>query len=150
MSDRVQTVMGKAQCHASGHGRGKVDVVDIWKGIVEEGRETNNLCLLILEDLGVNIAEISVRVSERQPLPDNKKDRGLTPRAEKAICEAFDEHGKLGNGGGQKVGIECLLLGLCLVENSEVGIALEEVGVTPDKIRNQIRINRGKKHQKEE
>ncbi len=101
------------------------------------GRETAHAAALVLQEMGVRLADVCAEVERRlKPGPGrNGEDMQLTPRAKRVIDLAYDEARSL-NGG--RIDTQYLLLGLIREEKGLAGRVLADLGVTLDRPRQEI------------
>jgi ATP-dependent Clp protease ATP-binding subunit ClpA len=144
-NDRAKRVLALAQDEAIRLNHNYIGTEHLLLGLVREGE---GVAALVLDSLGVELSKVRTaveRIIGRGESTASPSEITLSPRTKKVIELAIDEARKLGH---SHVGTEHLLL--ALVREGE-GIAsgiLESLGVTLEKVRQQVIATLGQPHPK--
>src|SRR5688572_1709878 len=139
-NDRAKRVLALAQDEAVRFNHNYIGTEHILLGLAREGESA---AARALDALGVSLSKVRVAVETIIGRGDSTippSEITLSPRTKKVIEFAIDEARRLGRG---DVGPEHLLLGL-LREGGHIGAkALESLGVTLEKVREQVMTTMG-------
>ena len=134
-NDRAKRVLALAQDEAIRFNHNYIGTEHLLLGLVREGE---GAAARVLDSMGVELSKVRVSVESIIGRGDSTKTPSeitLSPRTKKVIELAIDEARKLGH---SHVGTEHLLLGL-VREGGHVGAkVLESLGVTLEKVRDQV------------
>jgi ATP-dependent Clp protease ATP-binding subunit ClpA len=134
-NDRAKRVLALAQDEAIRFNHNYIGTEHLLLGLVREGE---GAAARVLDSMGVELSKVRVSVESIIGRGDSTKspsEISLSPRTKKVIELAIDEARKLGH---SHVGTEHLLLGL-VREGGHVGAkVLESLGVTLEKVRDQV------------
>src|SRR6478736_5405233 len=133
-TERARKVLQLAQEEAQRFNHNYIGTEHLMLGLV---RETDGVAARVLSDMGIRLAEVRRAVEfiigRGDQVPTG--DIGLTPRAKKVIELAVDEARRLNH---HYIGTEHLLLGLVREGEGIAAGVLESLGVSLDKVRNQV------------
>ena len=105
-------------------------------GIVKEGSGRG---AKVLKALGVDLVKVTMEVAKLHPIGAETRIEGdlpLTPGAKKVLEYTFEEARKLNN---NCVGTEHLLLGILRDDDGTAAEILQNVGIHPQDVRNEVR-----------
>lgn len=142
-NDRAKRVLALAQDEAIRLGHRHLGSEHLLLGLVREGE---GVAARALDALGVKLAELRRAVESRVPRaesPTAPSEVTLTPRAKKIIELAIEESRALGH---SHVGTEHLLLGLVREGEGVAADALTSLGVSLEKLRQQVIATIGQQH----
>ena len=142
-NDRAKRVLALAQDEAIRFNHNYIGTEHLLLGLVREGE---GAAARVLDSLGVELSKVRTGVESligRGDSTTSPSEITLSPRTKKVIELAIDEARKLGH---SHVGTEHLLLGL-VREGGHIGAkVLESLGVTLEKVREQVIAVLGRPH----
>lgn len=134
-TDRARKVMALANQEAQ---RTNHEYIDTGHVLIAAVREGGGHAFTALANLGVGLPQVVAEVGKLMPVVAAAITMGKlpqTPRTKKAIEYAIEESQKLGH---EHVGTEHLLLGLVRETEGVAYAALNTLGVTPEKVREEV------------
>src|SRR5450830_1084684 len=133
-TDRARKVLTLAQDEAQRFNHNYIGTEHLLLGLVREGE---GVAARVLENMNVELPKVRTAVEFIIGRGDRPVvgEVGLTPRAKRVIEPAIDEARRLGH---NYIGTEHLLLGLVREGEGIAAGVLESLGVSLDKVRNQI------------
>jgi len=135
LTDKARRVFELANEEAVRHKHEYIGTEHILSGLVQEG---TGVGAVVLRNLGINIERIRAQVKKLiQSFPGDVRAEKLpqTPRAKRVVEFAMQEAGKLGH---DYVGSEHILLGLLDEREGIAAQVLQNLGATPDKVREEV------------
>src|SRR4026209_848391 len=142
-TDRARKVLTLAQDEAQRFNHNYIGTEHLLLGLVREGE---GVAARALDSLGVELSKVRASVESIIGRGDSTKTPSeitLSPRTKKVIEFAIDEARKLGH---SHVGTEHLLLGLVREGGHVAAKVLESLGVTLEKVREQVIAVLGRPH----
>src|SRR6266511_3634952 len=142
-NDRAKRVLALAQDEAIRFNHNYIGTEHLLLGLVREGE---GVAARVLDSLGVELSKVRTAVEfiiGRGDSTTSPSDITLSPRTKKVIELAIDEARKLGH---SHVGTEHLLLGLVREGEGIASGVLESLGVSLDKVRQQVIATLGQQH----
>jgi ATP-dependent Clp protease ATP-binding subunit ClpC len=134
LTERARRALALAQQHALRHGT-NLGTEHILLGLLHEGE---GIAARALEALGVDLEQVTLEVErllDKQANGETPAQLSYTPRAKRVLELAVDEAGA---GGQNYVGTEHLLLGLIREGEGVAARVLQNLGVDPDGVRQQV------------
>jgi len=142
-NDRAKRVLALAQDEAIRFNHNYIGTEHLLLGLVSEGE---GVAARVLDSLGVELSKVRTAVEfiiGRGDVATSPSEITLSPRTKKVVDLAVDEARKLGH---SHVGTEHLLLGLLREGEGIASGVLESLGVSPEKVRDQVIATLGQQH----
>src|SRR5579859_6339508 len=134
-NDRAKRVLALAQDEAIRFNHNYIGTEHLLLGLVREGE---GVAARVLGSLGVELSKVRTAVEfiiGRGDSTTSPSEITLSPRTKKVVELAVDEARKLGH---SHIGTEHLLLGLVREGEGAAASLLESLGVSPEKVREQV------------
>jgi len=142
-NDRAKGVLALAHDEAVRFNHHYIGTEHLLLGLVREGE---GVAARVLDSLGVELSKVRTAVEfiiGRGAVASSPSDITLSPRTKKVVELAIDEARKRGH---SHVGTEHLLLGMLREGEGIASGVLESLGVSPEKVRDQLIATLGRQH----
>jgi len=142
-NDRAKRVLALAHDEAVRFNHHYIGTEHLLLGLVREGE---GVAARVLDSLGVELSKVRTAVEfiiGRGAVASSPSDITLSPRTKKVVELAIDEARKRGH---SHVGTEHLLLGMLREGEGIASGVLESLGVSPEKVRDQLIATLGRQH----